>query len=70
VGIRAEGNNRRDAALAALAAGRERLASILGQEPKLLLTDRSQMVTRPDGSIRIYSLMSCTAPTVPVDAPK
>lgn len=65
VGIRVDGGNRREVVLAALAAGRDQLAAALGEAPRQLLTDRTQVVTLPDGRARIYALVSCLTPAKP-----
>jgi hypothetical protein len=62
LGLISEGQNGREAARAGLRAAREQLKAVVGEDPREVITDRSVMVTLPDGRVRLYAMMSCLLP--------
>lgn len=64
IGIITNGANGREAARAALRSAREQLKAVVNEEPRAIITDKSAMVTLPDGSVRLYAFMSCLLPVI------
>ncbi len=63
LGIITEGQTGREAARASLRGAREQLKLVVNEEPREVITDRSLMVTLPDGRTRLYAMTSCLLPS-------
>jgi hypothetical protein len=68
--VRVDGATPRDCARATLMKGREALEAAVGEAPRELLTDRTWLVSLPDGTHRMFSIVSCTGTLKTKDSTK